>query len=59
MIGTFVGAAAVTYYVIPSSIATRVIGLIANLMGVVFPLVSDLHSRGEKRETFRALSEGE
>jgi O-antigen/teichoic acid export membrane protein len=48
LIGSFVGSAAVTFYAVPASVATRIHSVIAHLMGVVFPLGSELHSLGRK-----------
>lgn len=48
LIGTFAGAAQVAYYVVPASIAMRISGFVGNVMGVVFPLCSELHSTGQK-----------
>lgn len=48
MIGTFAGAAQVAFYVVPASIALRIHGFIASIMGVVFPLCSELHATGQQ-----------
>lgn len=48
MIGSFAGAAQVAFYVVPASIALRIHGFIASIMGVVFPLCSELHATGQQ-----------
>lgn len=48
LIGTFAGAAQVAFYAVPASIAFRIHTIIANIMGVVFPLCSELHTTGQK-----------
>lgn len=48
LIGTYSGAAQVAFYAVPASIAFRIHGFVANIMGVVFPLCSELHSTGQK-----------
>ena len=48
MIGSFAGAAQVTYYVVPASIALRINGFVGSIMGVVFPLCSELHATGQQ-----------
>ncbi len=48
LIGTYSGSAQVAYYAVPASIAFRIHGFVANIMGVVFPLCSELHATGQK-----------
>jgi len=48
MIGTFAGAAQVAFYVVPASIALRINGFVGSIMGVVFPLCSELHATGQQ-----------
>ena len=50
MIGSFAGAAQVAFYVVPASIALRIHGFIASIMGVVFPLCSELHATGQQEK---------
>jgi len=50
LIGTFAGAAQVAFYAVPASIAFRIHGFVANIMGVVFPLCSELHATGQKNK---------
>lgn len=47
MIGTFAGAGQVAFYVVPASIALRINGFVGSIMGVVFPLCSELHATGQ------------
>ena len=47
MIGSIAGAAQVAFYVVPASIALRINGFVGNIMGVVFPLCSELHATGQ------------
>jgi O-antigen/teichoic acid export membrane protein len=54
MVGAFVSVAAVTYYVVPGNLATKIQGLIAAATGVVFPLSSALFETG-KRDAFERL----
>lgn len=48
LIGTFAGAAQVAFYAVPASIAFRIHSFVANIMGVVFPLCSELYATGQK-----------
>lgn len=48
MIGSFAGAAQVAFYVVPASIALRINGFVGSIMGVVFPLCSELHATGQQ-----------
>jgi O-antigen/teichoic acid export membrane protein len=50
LIGTFAGAAQVAFYAVPASIAFRIHGFVASIMGVVFPLCSELHATGQKEK---------
>jgi O-antigen/teichoic acid export membrane protein len=50
MIGSFAGAGQVAFYVVPASIALRIHGFVASIMGVVFPLCSELHATGQQRK---------
>lgn len=47
MIASFAGAAEVAFYVVPSSIALRISSFVASMMGVVFPLSSELYMTGQ------------
>lgn len=48
LIGAYSGAAQVAFYAVPASIAFRIHAFVANIMGVVFPLCSELHATGQK-----------
>ncbi len=47
LIGSFLGAASVAFYVVPASIAAGIFSIIVSLMVVVFPLCSHLYATGE------------
>ncbi len=47
LIGSFLGSAAVAFYVVPASLAAAIRNIDVSLMGVVFPLCSQLSARGE------------
>jgi O-antigen/teichoic acid export membrane protein len=47
MIGSFLGAASVAFYVVPATVAMGLHSIVVNLMGVVFPLCSHLYATGE------------
>ncbi len=54
-IGTFLGAAAVTYYAVPASLAMKVHGLVSSIANVLFPLSSEMSAQrdaGQLRELY-------
>jgi O-antigen/teichoic acid export membrane protein len=54
VLGALAGVSAVTYYVVPGSVAQRLQGGVSRLTAVALPVSSDLHARGET-EALRAF----
>ena len=47
MIGSFIGTAAVTFYIVPQQVAQVVHGLNGKMMQIIFPMASEFSSKGE------------
>ena len=47
LLGSFLGPAAVTYYVVPANLTSQMHGLMSRLTDVLFPLSSELSALGE------------
>lgn len=58
LIGSFLGVAAVTHYVVPGSIAQKIQGLVAAVTNVVFPVSSSLFSAGQLDALQKLYREG-
>lgn len=58
LIGSFLGVAAVTHYVVPGNIAQKVQGLVAAVTSIVFPVTSSLFSAGEIEALQKLYREG-
>jgi O-antigen/teichoic acid export membrane protein len=58
LIGAFLSVAAVTYYVVPGNLATRIQGLVAAATSIVFPVSSALFEQGLSESLTRLYREG-
>jgi len=58
LIGSFLGVAAVTYYVVPGNLATKIQGLVAAATSIVFPVSSTLFESGRSDAMGRLYREG-
>ncbi len=53
MIGSFIGTAAVTFYIVPQQVAQIVGGLNGKMMQIFFPMASEFSVKGEKERMDR------
>lgn len=58
LLGSFLSAAAVTYYVVPGSLANRIQGAAAAATQIVFPASSALFARGRQDSLLRLYRDG-
>jgi O-antigen/teichoic acid export membrane protein len=58
LLGSILGVAAVTYYVVPGGLAQRIQGLVAAATSIVFPVSSALFESGDHDALRRLYSEG-
>lgn len=47
MIGSFIGTAAVTFYIVPQQVAQVVHGINGKMMQIIFPMASEFSAKGE------------
>lgn len=58
LIGSFLGVAAVTYYVVPGNLAQKIQGLIGAAAAVAFPVSSALLGTGQRDQLLKLYREG-
>ncbi len=58
LIGALIGAAAVTFYIIPQSIAQVIHGINGNLMQIIFPMASEFSATGDRQKLERLFFRG-